>query len=493
MGIVDKITSKLAGNESSGKRSSTSHTSTHESDDHDTHHDIAHGGNITEGTVIDPNPDIGAYSNAGYHSKGTKTGTVSGKHGQQAALSHPKATTTSGSHFITADKALARDYEAGSGFGTGEFGSGSTSSAAYVNTSAGNTERTDRTFDHSGSTVLGGSTGKQNIPHLSGKAQNLRDAHETGTHPSSGTGSLSGMHDSRDKDKVNDEGKPIVEKNFVTSEVRHEKNKGNTMIANLAQTADELDRKTGRVFGKKTLTGTDKGLGTGVLHKKEEKEVRNESVGSHQSQHHGSLTTHENLGSTGHESSQRDTYGAMIESNHGKTPGVLHGSTYGITTGTNFDSREAPTTQSGSHPTTIDDVMNFQSSERSGHDGGLTYSQFDSNSTDRNYGVSFSNTKDHTVDTSVPVKSTNGLDRQHGQTDRENHGSGHFGGFSTMTSAGLHDHDASLNTPRSAGLENFATGNSQLDEKVASLNVQGQQRAKDAYNKDYQDAISHAH
>lgn len=526
MGIVDKISAKLAG-----------HDSEETNESHSTHHHNVQpgvpGGKITEGTVIDPNPDVGAVSIPGQqstqgshhisHPRDTaNTNTIptssAGKTDNVAARhsSHPVGETSTYPSNTIGTEGLGSDRSTGahntvtptSHVGQSHVGTGSQSgfnaTAAKSDFESANMAGAHKatgahsSSEHYGTTGAHSNVGSHSTSGIhsttpgvhsntgahstSGAYAGNANAHTTGVHSST-----TGTYDDKDKKKVNDLGEPIVEKNAVTSEVRHEKNKGNTMTANLAQSADEFDRKAGRLFGKETLTGADKGVGTEVLQKKEKKEMEKEHDAHHSTSHHGTTGT---AGTTG-----------IAGNAHGTTSS--HGGAFGSTSGTAYDRQEG-VAYTGSHPTTTDDIIPSHKSERTAFEQGIATSTLHGSTATHGHSThpdkSYSNPKEETMNTSVPVHSSTGAAYGHDHSGASHglSGSHHDDTHYRTTdpsykTTNIHGHDATATTPRTAEHIGFTTGNTTLDEKVARLDVKGQQQAKDAYQKGYQDGIHNAH
>lgn len=506
MGIVDKISAKIHGTDDNETNQPTTHKATHDPS------------KIHEGTVIDPNPSIGAASHAGHKnaavgttpvgSTSVDTNTAGVSHGNQTShhITHPNAGTTGigGTH---------------GGIGSTEYGHGVTGAThdshhpTHASATAGThgISATSGQPTHRHETVSGepfSSTGHH------GDSHQFSSGHTSGNIDHSVSNVKSSGVDSREKTKVNESGEPIIEKNAVTQEVRHEKNKGNTMMANIAQSADEFDRKVGRVFNQETMSGADKGIGTKMLHKKEEKHAEKEMENKHDTKHttatdSGTYSETHPIGTTTH-----------------------HGGSYDTTSGTAFGYKEGEVV-TGAHPTTVNDLSTSHQSGRTGFANVIPQSDFVGGNYDQSVGANahlgnthahpgsagsqvkgsntYTGTKDQSMDTSVPVKpapsdsfdhntntdhhdafnheSTQSAGLSHGQSLGHNDSALHGSNYGTHS--GLQTHDDSLNTPRTAGGAAFSTGNAALDEKVARLDVRGQQKAQDAYNKGYQDGIQH--
>lgn len=528
MGIVDKISAKIHGNDE--------HDSTEPSTQRATHDPSK----IHEGKVIDPNPNVGTASHAGHKNAAvgtTNVGTTVGtdtagiSHGEQTGrhITHPNAETGHGisgtGHGVgTTGHGVGATGQVG---GTGITGTTGTTESTYGMTGTHGVAGTHGvTGAHGATGATHGGTGTTQGTHFSTRSSDIAGTHgatepsghqfgtsrhetlpsetfgTTGNHSGShyaGAGQISGNVDhstagikstgvdSRDKSKVNEMGEPIIEKNAVTQEVRQEKNKGNTMMANIAQSADEFDRKVGRVFNQETVSGADKGIGTKMLHKKEEKHAEKERENKHDSAY--TSTTHPT------------THSAGLSSHHGGE--------FGTTSGTAFDGREGKAV-TGSHPTTVHDIETPHQSGRLGFANVIPSSNAGGTHSAGIHGQS--GTRDQTMDSSIPVKSSLGNQFEH-RTDtdhRDTFGHGGTQGHTTFgqgqthghDDSGLHSgnygthssvlgHDESMNIPRTAGEASFTTGNTALDEKVARLDVKGQQKAQDAYNKGYQDGIRH--
>lgn len=332
-----------------------------------------------------------------------------------------------------------------------------------------------------------------------------------------------------------------IGKESVSGEVLNQYNQGNINKANAGQYADEYDRKAGLVLGKDTLTGTDKGIGSKVLGARSETEPTNghsSTQGAHGSTNgaygtnggsgkrtsdtYGSGQNTHGVGTTGAGQSTSGTYATTghKSTDTGGNYGGASGATAGAVAGSSYGASNTVGTSGG-------DTYGTSGTGASGHGTSRTSGAFTTGASE--YPTSgkdhHGSTKDTFGSSTAGTQGTAATDthRAHGgshgyptSTDKTRGSANDSGTYGSTSGAGVagvgagalganalssHSKDSSAHgakhTKDYSSHENptsttggFTTGDDSLDKKIAKLDPKAQQKAREAFEKGYNDALN---